>query len=62
MTIENSFTPIVFQVFDKNLFEADEFMGQAEINIAGFEFNKSYEVTLHLEDGEGENQVGLALK
>ena len=55
--VENTFAPIVFQVFDKNLFESDTFMGQGEVNIAGFELDKPCELTLHLEDGEGENQV-----
>ena len=55
--VENTFAPIVFQVFDKNMFESDTFMGQGEVNIAGFELNKPCELTLHLEDGEGENQV-----
>ena len=50
--MENTFTPIVFQVFDKNLFEADAFMGQGEVNIGGFELDKPCELTLHLEDGD----------
>ena len=55
--VENTFAPIVFQVFDKNLFESDTFMGQGEVNIAGFELDKPCELTLHLEDGDGDNQV-----
>jgi Ca2+-dependent lipid-binding protein len=56
-SIENIYAPIVFQVFDRNLFESDDFMGQAEVNIAGFELEQPCEVTLHLEDGHSELRV-----
>ena len=36
---------------------SDDFMGQAEFDLKSCAVSKSQEVTLHLEDGEDENQI-----
>ena len=55
--IENSFIPLVFEVYDKNLFEVDTLIGQAEVNIGGLELGKTCELTLHLENSETDGEI-----
>jgi len=55
--IESPFTPITFQVFDRDLVGSDDFMGLAEFDLAGCDLEKSYELTLHLEDGDDEDLI-----
>ena len=59
------------QVFDRDLVGSDDFMGLAEFDLAGYfshfnrilslillsrcDLEKSYELTLHLEDGDDED-------
>ena len=61
------------QVFDRDLVGSDDFMGLAEFDLAGYfshsnsilnlilfsrcDLEKSYELTLHLEDGDDEDLI-----
>jgi len=47
----------LLQVFDRDLVGSDDFMGLAEFDLAGCDLDKSYELTLHLEDGDDDDLI-----
>merc|ERR1712142_351383 len=55
--IENPFTPLTFQVYDKDMVGSDDFMGQAEFDLTACELHKSQEITLHLGDADDEDLI-----
>ena len=55
--IENVFTPLVYEVYDRDVVGSDDFMGRAEFDLTTLDIDKSQEVTLHLEDGGDEDLI-----
>jgi len=47
--IEDVNRPLVLQVYDKDNMSFDDFMGQAELNLAQYKFNEAFDVALQLE-------------
>ena len=57
MTVINIIVYFIFQVFDRDVVDSDDFMGQGDFDLTSCELHKSQEVTLHLGDAGDEDLI-----